>query len=641
MENAGPVEASGAAGILEAGTRLGKYEIRRLIGLGSTSAIYEGARPDTGRRVAIKVLSPKRASVPAARARFLAEAKLTARVRHPHIVDVIEIGEDGAWIYLVMELLEGEDLGHRLRQSGSLSVAETADVLVPVCEAVAAAHESGVVHRDLKPSNIFLTIREQKTHPVVLDFGIAHDEGAADAAAGTVEDAGTDSGPRLLFGTPYYLSPEQVADHRTASPASDQWALGVILYECLTGVRPYDGDSLDDLVQAIGAGKALPPSLRRPGLSPELDRIVMRAMSSDPKGRFASVAELAQALRPFRSLGGETRPPSRRRPPSSPAIAAEASTQSPFTRTLTPEMDVLDGLWFEPEPAEESEDGTSENDTSLPARSPSGEASAAGAVRRLWSGAISAFASRWAAARLRALGHRALGRRTIAAVAGGALGGLALLFLMTHVGSARRGPMPGTATVEARAIEQGAGASAVPPVGPVTPPPAAPDPHTVSAPLGVTTSPATAKDLPVATTPSREREPEKEKESPALKEAALTKDPAAGTSLSAAREPKVPTPAVTVPAVTVKLPTRQEPTGRESTGKEPTGKDPTALETGARTPVTAAAIRSSTAERPLRGPRPPPEAPTATGAAARDVAERPRARTNPEVRMHNGVPLLD
>jgi serine/threonine protein kinase len=324
MENGGPA-GSEAASIVEAGTRLGKYEIRRLIGLGSMSAIYEGARPDTGRRVAIKVLSPAREGVPGARARFLTEAKLTARVRHPHIVDVIEVGEDGERSYLVMELLEGEDLARRLRHSSFLPAAETADILVPVCEAVAAAHESGIVHRDLKPSNIFLAIRDEKTHPVVLDFGIANE---------TDDEAGAGLGSRLVFGTPYYLSPEQIADHRAASPASDQWALGVILYECLTGGRPFDGDSLDGVFAAIGDGKAKPPSERRPGIPPALEQVVLRAMSSDPKGRFASLTELAQALRPFKSGLGEVRAPARRRAPSSPAIVAEASTQSPIVRRL-------------------------------------------------------------------------------------------------------------------------------------------------------------------------------------------------------------------------------------------------------------------------------------------------------------------
>ena len=598
MENAGPV-GSGAAGILEAGTRLGKYEVRRLIGLGSTSAIYEGARPDTGSRVAIKVLSPKGAALAGVRARFVAEAELTARVRHPHIIDVIDVGEDGAWIYLVMEMLDGEDLGHRLLQSGSLSTAETADVLLPVCEAVAAAHEGGIVHRDLKPSNIFLAIREQKTHPVVLDFGIADDDGTAGAEAGAVEEAGAVSAPRLLFGTPYYLSPEQVADHRAASPASDQWALGVILYECLTGARPYDGNSLEDVLRAIGAGNALPPGERRPGLPPELARVVMRAMSSDPKGRFASVTELAQALRPFRSAAGEARAPSRRRAPSSPSIAAEASTQSPFARTLTPEVDVLDGLWFEPEPAEETsgqeppEEEAPDNVTFLPARAPREKESDAGAEPRLSSGAEPIFGSRSTAAR-----RRAFSRRSIGAAAGGVLGGLALLLLVTHMGSGRREGAQRTATVETRAVEQSAGPSATPPVGPVTAAPAAADPQVVPAPLGVTPPPSTAKEPPVASALSPEPEPVREPE----RERELVKQPSV---------------------------------------REPSPKEPTVLERVAKSPVTAAAIRSAAAERPVRAPRPPTEAPKATGTAARDVAEKPRARTSPEVRMHNGVPLLD
>ena len=201
MENGSPAAAE-AAGILEAGTRVGKYEIRRLIGLGSMSAVYEAARSDTGRPVALKVLSPRRAAVPEARARFLTEATLTARVRHPHIVKVIEVGEDGERSFLAMEMLEGEDLARRLRHSNFLSAAETADILVPVCEAVAAAHDSGIVHRDLKPANIFLAVLDQKIHPVVLDFGIANatedDGGAAIRPASGLRDSRTISPPSRL-----------------------------------------------------------------------------------------------------------------------------------------------------------------------------------------------------------------------------------------------------------------------------------------------------------------------------------------------------------------------------------------------------------------------------------------------------------
>jgi len=129
MENGEPAGAE-PAGILQAGTRVGKYEIRRLIGLGSMSAVYEGARSDTGRPVALKVLSPRRAALPGARARFLTEATLTARVRHPHIVKVLEVGEDGERSFLAMEMLEGEDLARRLRHSSVLSAGAPAGVIV-------------------------------------------------------------------------------------------------------------------------------------------------------------------------------------------------------------------------------------------------------------------------------------------------------------------------------------------------------------------------------------------------------------------------------------------------------------------------------------------------------------------------------
>ena len=575
MENGAPAGAE-AAGILEAGTRLGNYEIRRLIGLGSMSAIYEGARPDTGRRVALKVLSPNRAGVPGARARFLTEAKLTARVRHAHVVDVIEVGEDGERSYLAMEMLEGEDLARRLRHSSFLSAAETADILVPVCEAVAAAHESGIVHRDLKPANIFLAIRDQKIHPVVLDFGIANDND---------DGAGPAPGPGLVFGTPYYLSPEQIADHRAASPASDQWALGVILYECLTGARPFDGASLDGVFAAIRAGKAVPPSERRPGIPPALEQIVMRAMSSDPKARFASVAELAQVLRPFSSAVGEVEAPARRRAPSSPAIAAEASTQSPFTRTLTPELDVLDGLWFEPEPTEEAL-----GDATLPPAdlSSSEETSVADAERPPGSEAWLTFATRWTEGWRSVSGRRFSGRR-IGAVAGGALGGLALLVLITHGGSSK---------------------------------------------------------------PSGSERPAAEKESSATKEALIAKEPAkepaAPSSLSAGavKEPAAPEqPAVKERVVAEPAMAKEPVMAKEpAMAKEPVAeKQPTVVEHDTKPQATPAAIRSPKAQRHEHvapAPRPSQTA-TAIGSAPRDTAEKPRARTSPDVRMHNGVPLLD
>jgi serine/threonine protein kinase len=628
MENGGPAGAE-AAGILEAGTRVGKYEIRRLIGLGSMSAIYEGARPDTGRRVALKVLSPKRAGVPGARARFLTEAKLTARVRHAHIVDVIEVGEDGERSYLAMEMLEGEDLAARLRHAGFLSAAETADILVPVCEAVAAAHESGIVHRDLKPANIFLAIRDQKIHPVVLDFGIANDND---------DDAGAVSGLRLVFGTPYYLSPEQIADHRAASPASDQWALGVILYECLTGARPYDGASLDDVFAAIRAGHALPPSERRRGISTELGQVVMRAMSSEPSARFASVTELAQALRPFRSGLGAASASSRRRALSSPAIAAEASTQSPFTRTLTPEVDVLDGLWFEPDPAEETS-----GDATLPSAGLlSAEEPDADAQRPLSSEAWLTFANRWtdkwrSVSGRRFSGRRISGRRIsgrrVGAVAGGALGGLALLLLLFTHGSAKRAGSPQPATVTDRAIEPSPGVPMEPPGGQAIAPPREPEKENPAAKEAVI-----IKEPAVAKSPSvvEVKEPVAPKEPVMAKEPAVAKSP----SVVEVKEPAAPKE----PVVAKEPAAPKEPVGKKHPApvKERVAvKEPTVVEHVAKPQATPAAIRPPKAERHERVAPAPIQTPTASGAAPRDTAERPRARTGPDVRMHNGVPLLD
>ena len=594
MENRGR-EGSEAAGILEAGTRLGKYEIRRLIGLGSMSAVYEGARRDTGRRVAIKVLSPKLAGVPEARGRFLTEARLTARLRHAHIVDVVEVGEDGERAYLVMAMLEGEDLGRLLQHSSFLSAAETADILVPVCEAVATAHEGGVVHRDLKPANIFLAIRDQKTHPVVLDFGIAND---------TAEGAGAVPDSRLVFGTPFYLSPEQIADHRAASPASDQWALGVVLYQCLTGARPYDGESLDDLYGAIGAGNALLPSERRPGIPPELEQVVMRAMSSDPKARFASVTELAQALRPFRSGVGEAKAPSRRRAPSSPAIVVEASTQSPFARTLTPEVDVLDGLWFEPDPSEETAGDATLSQGRLAGEGESGADAQRPMSSEAWLTFVGGRTERSRSFSDRGFSvRRFLGRfpaRRIGAAAGGALGGLALLLLFARGGSSQRGGTQGTVTVRAEAIVQSPGTSAMPSVGQAIAAPA------VAKERPITQASAAARSLSVAAV----KEPVVVKEPMMVKEPVVVKEP------TAVREPVVV--------------------------KEPTAvKEPTVMEPAARLPVTPAANRSFTAERRVRAQPTPLEAQTATGPSAHDAAERPRVRTSPEVRMHKGVPLLD
>ncbi|HVT08397.1 MAG TPA: serine/threonine-protein kinase, partial [Polyangia bacterium] len=325
--------------VFQTGTRFGAYEIGARLGAGATGDVYEGVRITDGRRVAIKVLSAELAAKPTARARFLNEAKLAARLRHPNVVEIVDAGEEGDRAYLVMELLEGEDLAARLQRSGAMSIAEAVDVLVPVCDAVATAHGLGITHRDLKPSNIFLAARAGRSRPVVLDFGVAKDHESPGEAQS--------QGPKGVFGTPMYLAPELVADQGAAGPASDQYALGVILYEALTGHQAYAAEDLGQLFRAISAGNPPSPRARRSDIPAELDAIVMRAMTADPRARFPGVADLRRALLPFGSRPGEAAAaPGRRRAPSSPAIEVEAATPSPFVRTLIPETHAESGPWF-------------------------------------------------------------------------------------------------------------------------------------------------------------------------------------------------------------------------------------------------------------------------------------------------------
>jgi len=281
---------------LSVGTRLGKYQIVRLLGSGGMGAVYEGRHTEIGKRVAIKVLGPSIAAIPGARARFLREAQLTSKVRHPNIVDVTDMGNEGGQAYLVMEFLEGEDLSQRLARVGPIAPMDLAEVMVPVCSAVVAAHQAGITHRDLKPQNIFLAAGPHGVQSKVLDFGIS--KGTDQLGAGTLTGTGA------MIGTPFYLAPEQILDGKSAGPASDQYALGVILYECLSGRRPFESDNLFVVFQAIVNGSPTPPRQIVTSLPTALEQVVLRAMHVDPKRRYASVKALGRALLPFVSARG-------------------------------------------------------------------------------------------------------------------------------------------------------------------------------------------------------------------------------------------------------------------------------------------------------------------------------------------------
>ena len=299
-------------------------------GVGATGAVYEGVRITDGKRVAIKVLSADLAAKPTARARFLNEAKLAARLRHPNVVEIVDAGEEGDRAYLVMELLEGEDLAARLQRSGAMSIAEAVDVLAPVCDAVATAHRLGITHRDLKPSNIFLAVRDGRVRPVVLDFGVAKDH----ESPGEAEI----QGPKGVFGTPMYLAPELIADHGAAGPASDQYALGVILYEALTGQQAYAAEDLGQLLRAISAGKPPSPRARRSDIPAELDAIVTRAMTRRSQGALSGRSRFAARVAALRVQARRGRGPRS----SSAAFVPGHRDRSGHAQPLRPHADPRD-----------------------------------------------------------------------------------------------------------------------------------------------------------------------------------------------------------------------------------------------------------------------------------------------------------
>ncbi|HEY8925699.1 MAG TPA: protein kinase [Polyangia bacterium] len=282
------------ADTLQEGATLGRYEIRRLIGRGGMGCVYEAVHRDLKKRVAIKTLMPSLSANQEARVRFLREGEAASRIRHPNVVDVTDVGAEGNTSYLVMEYLDGEDLASFITRQGWLTPVQTADIILPVAAAIATAHEQGVIHRDLKPANVFLSHSPLGgIQPKVLDFGISKVMGDR----GTMVLTGTGA----TFGTTFYLPPEQLQAARQADAKSDQYALGTILYECVTGQRAFEHDNLYTVLKNIAEGTYERPRARRPDLPAGMEELIMRAMMVDPAARYASVKELGAVLAEFAS----------------------------------------------------------------------------------------------------------------------------------------------------------------------------------------------------------------------------------------------------------------------------------------------------------------------------------------------------
>ena len=246
--------------------------------------------------VALKLLRPEIASEPEAVSRFLREAQAAARIRSEHIVRVYDVGtlDDGS-PYMVMEYLRGMDLTELLHQGGPLSISEAVDYLLQGCEALAEAHSHGIVHRDLKPANLFLAELPGGGRSIkVLDFGISKLNPAGAAVARLTST-------KAMLGTPYYMAPEQLTSARTVDPRADVWALGIVLYELLSGDVPFGGETLAELCVAVLQAAPTPLSTKRLDVPLGVWTSIERCLQKDREQRFSNVAELAVAIGPYGS----------------------------------------------------------------------------------------------------------------------------------------------------------------------------------------------------------------------------------------------------------------------------------------------------------------------------------------------------
>jgi eukaryotic-like serine/threonine-protein kinase len=271
--------------VADIGTVLGgRYRLLELLGQGGMATIYRARDGQLERDVAVKVLRPEYGRDPDFFARFRQEAQSAASLNHPNVVAVYDYGTDPVGPFIVMELVDGEDLASIIRRSGALPPRQAARLAGQAARAIAAAHGRGFVHRDIKPGNVLVT-REGQVK--VADFGIAR------AIAETALTL-----PGTTLGSVHYFSPEQ-ARGETTTPASDIYSLGIVLYELLTGRRPWEGDSAAAIATARLTGPVPSPSSVRAGVPPVLEAITRKAMAVEQDQRFASAADMADALDRF------------------------------------------------------------------------------------------------------------------------------------------------------------------------------------------------------------------------------------------------------------------------------------------------------------------------------------------------------
>jgi len=271
-----------ATGTVRVGARVGgRFVIERLIGAGGMGAVYLARDEQLGEQVALKVIAGLALLDPSAAERLRREASLARKISHPNVVRMHDLGEAHGLLFVSMEYVAGESLAARLTRLGALSAAQLRPLAVQLCEGLAAAHACGIIHRDLKPANILIDAGERVK---LIDFGIARSELGAGMTA-----------TNIVVGTPEYMAPEQVRggvlDART-----DVYALGAVLYHCLTGQPPFRGDTPISVGLAHCQDPVVPPRQLRPEVPAAWEAVVLRALEKAPAARFPGVQALLAAL---------------------------------------------------------------------------------------------------------------------------------------------------------------------------------------------------------------------------------------------------------------------------------------------------------------------------------------------------------
>ncbi len=268
-----------------------RYVLTRPLAKGGMGSVWIARHRELDVDVSVKFMMPTLVESAELRGRFEREAKVAAKLRSQHVVQVLDFGIDEGMPYIAMELLQGENLADRLKREARMQLPLAVRIVTQVCKALRTAHEAGLVHRDLKPGNVFLAVKDGEEVVKVLDFGIVKDtaKNDADETAGATETG-------VMMGSVHYMSPEQIRSSRQVDHRSDLWSIAVILYKMLTGHAPFPGTNQGDVMVRVCTDSCPPPSHYVPNLAGPVDAFFVRALTREPAGRFQSAQEMSDAF---------------------------------------------------------------------------------------------------------------------------------------------------------------------------------------------------------------------------------------------------------------------------------------------------------------------------------------------------------